>query len=355
MNNLFSPAKIRNTAIKNRIVMPPMVSFGFGGDDGQITEKHLSHYEARAKGGVGLIIIDKAGRLSPNQLGLWSDEQILGFSRLAEICHQYGAKVLVQIHHAGLAAHKSVTNALVAPSDYQGKMRDGVITARALTSAEIRALQSKFVATARRAQKAGLDGIELHCAHGFLISQFFSPLVNKRTDTYGGSLDNRVRFVAEIIARIRQAVGNDFIIGCRIGCGEPDLETSIEIAKILGKSGVDLLHVSTGFGSPQDKGPAVPEGFEYNWIVYGGTEIKKHISVPVIVVNGIRTPEQAAYLVEQGLADFTAIGTGLLIDPEWANKALNHKPIIPCINCRPCKLFEPGGVCVQLKSTKKKT
>ena len=360
MNNLFSPIKIRNTIIKNRVVMPPMVCFGFGGDDGLATEKHISHYEARAKGGVGLIIIeatciDKSGRLSPDQLGLWSDEQIPGFSRLAEICHQYGAKVLVQIHHAGMVARKNITLSPLAPSNYQGKMMNDMISARALKLNEIHSLQEKYIAAALRAQKAGLDGIEFHGAHGFLISQFFSPLVNKRTDAYGGSLNNRVRFVSEIIAGIRQTAGNDFIIGCRMGCNEPDLKTSIKIAKTLEKSGIDLLHISIGLRPPADKGPAVPEGFNYNWIVYGGTEIKKHVNVPVIVVNGIRTPEQAAYLIEQGLADFTAMGIGLLIDPEWANKAQNHAPIIPCINCKTCKLFVRGGVCVQVKSAKKKT
>ena len=360
MNNLFSPLKIRNAIIKNRAVMPPMVCFGFAGDDGLVTEKHIRHYEARAKGGVGLIIIeatciDKSGRLSPDQLGLWSDEQILGFRRLAGICHHYGAKVLVQINHAGMVAPKSVTISPLAPSDYLGKMMDDVISARALKLSEIRTLQSKYVAAALRAQKAGLDGIEFHGAHGFLISQFFSPRINKRTDVYGGSVDNRVRFVTEIITKIRQAAGSDFIIGCRMGCNEPDLKTSIKIAKILEQSGIDLLHVSVGLRFPHGKGPAVPEGFNYNWIVYGGTEIKKYVNVPVIVVNGIKTPEQASYLVEKGLADFTAIGKGLLADPEWVNKAQTHKPIIPCINCKRCKLFGPEGVCVQVKLAKKKT
>ncbi len=360
MNDLFSPIKIKNTIIKNRIVMPPMVCFGFGEDDGLVTEKHLRHYEARAKGGAGLIIIeatciDKKGRLSNDQLGLWSDEHIPGFSRLAAICHQYGAKVLVQIHHAGMVARKNITSTPLAPSIYRGKMMNDEISARALKLTEIHDLQSKYVASALRAQKAGLDGIEFHGAHGFLISQFFSPIINKRTDVYGGNLSNRTRFVTEIIAGIRQAAGNDFIIGCRMGCNEPDLNTSIKIAKILEKSGIDLLHVSIGLRPPPDKGPAVPEGFNYNWIVYGGTEIKKHVNVPVIVVNGIRTPEQAAYLIEHGLADFTAIGIGQLIDPEWANKALSNEPIIPCINCKTCKLFVRGGVCVQVKTIKKKT
>jgi len=359
MNELFSPIKVRNTIIKNRVVMPPMVCFGFGGDDGLVTEKHNSHYEARAKGGVGLIIIeatciDKSGRLSTDQLGLWSDEQIPGFTRLAGICHQYGAKVLVQIHHAGLSAPQSITSTLLAPSNYQGKMKGNVISARALTLSEINALQSKYVAAALRAQKAGLDGIEFHGAHGFLISQFFSPRINKRTDAFGGSLYNRLRFLAEIIARMRPTTGNDFIIGCRMGCNEPDLKTSTKIAKILEISGIDLLHISIGLRSPRGKGPAVPEGFNYNWVVYGGTEIKKNVNVPVIVVNGIRTPEQASYLVEQGLADFTAIGKGLLADPEWANKAQDHKPIIPCINCKNCKFFGPEGICLQVEAAKRK-
>jgi NADPH2 dehydrogenase len=357
MSNLFSSIKIRETTIKNRIVMPPMVCFGYGGEDGLVTRKHLEHYEARARGGVGLIIIEatcieKSGRLSPDQLGLWSDEQVHGFGRLVKNCHKYGAKVLVQIHHAGLASPDTVSTSLVAPSDYQGKIRNADITARALTLSEIQNLQSKYVAAALRAQTAGVDGVELHGAHGFLISQFLSPLVNKRKDAYGGNIANRCRFTAEIISGIRQATGNSFIIGCRMGCNEPDLSTSVKIARTLEKSGVDLLHISAGFGPPGVQGLAVPEGFKYRWIAYGGTEIKKQVGVPVVVVNGIRTPDQAEYLINQGLADFTAIGTGLLIDPEWANKAKNKEAIIPCLNCKTCKMSEPGGVCVQVNKRK---
>ena len=359
MNNLFSPIKIKNTLIKNRIVMPPMVCFGYGKEDGKVTDEHVTHYEARARGGAGLIIIEatcieKTARLSPVQLGLWSDDQIPGFSRLAQACHQHGAKVLVQIHHGGLNSHESVTSDLRGPSDFQGKMRDKVISARALTAQEIKNIQREFVAAAARAKAAGLDGIEFHGAHGFLISQFFSPITNKRTDAYGGTLENRTRFITEIVKDIQKENGNDFIIGCRLGCNEPDLETSIEIAGQLEKSGIDLLHISTGLTMPTGNMPEVPDNFRYNWIVYGGTQIKKNVHIPTIVVNGIRTPEQASYLVENGLADFVAIGTGHLVDPEWANKAQKKLPVIPCLNCQPCRLFMPGGVCVQWKSTKKK-
>jgi len=328
MNNLFSSIEIKGTILKNRIVMPPMVRFDLGGGDGFVTDEHIVHYQARAKGGVGLVIVEatcveKTARLSPHQLGLWSDDQIPGFQRIAEACHRYGTSVLVQIHHGGLNTHKDVTPALVAPSDYRGQTRGVVSSARALTVPEILNIQGEFTAAALRAKKAGLDGVELHGAHGFLISQFFSPLVNKRTDSYGGDLRNRSRFVVEIVTTMRREVGNNFIIGCRMGCNEPDIETSIEIAKILEECGIDLLHVSSGFGF-MDQGLKVPTDFNYSWIVYGGTQIKKHVHVPVIVVNGIRTPEQAAYLVEQGLTDLVAVGTGQLHDPEWVKKARGH-------------------------------
>ncbi len=355
MSNLFSPFRIGHLEIKNRIVMPPMVCFGLGDDDGLVTDEHVAHYEARAKGGVGLIIVEatcvsRTGRLSPDQLGLWSDDHIPGFTRLAEACHRHGAKILVQIHHGGLNSHPDVVSELVAPSKYHGRVRDRVVSARALTVSEIHNIQGEFVAAPLRAKKAGLDGVEFHGAHGFLISQFFSTLVNKRVDSYGGDVINRVRFAAEIIDGIRREAGNNFIIGCRMGCNEPDLESSISIAGELERAGIDLLHVSSGFA--MDTGLAVPEGFDYRWICYGGTHIKKHVGVPVIVVNGLRTPDQAAYLVEHDLADFTAIGTGLLVDPEWADEAQRNEPVVACINCKTCKLLGPEKSCVQWKRTR---
>jgi len=356
MSNLFSEIVVRDRKIKNRIVMPPMVRYSYAGNEGQVTEKNIQHYEARARGGVGLIIIEAAcvnknGRLDPTQLGLWSDSQIAGFSRISQACHRYDAKVLVQIHHAGLNVHPAVSGILVAPSDFQGKARAGEVTARALTLSEIRDLQDEYIAAAVRAQKAGLDGIEIHGAHGYLISQFLSPIVNQRKDLYGGSLVKRCRFVTEIIAGIREAVGPDFIIGCRLGSNEPDLKSGIEIAQRIEKAGVDLLHISAGFGLPEEsdlkESPHVPGDFHYDWIVYGGTEIKRHVHIPVIVVSGIKTPEQASYLVEHDLTDFTAIGRGLLIDPEWANKARQNQAVIACIQCQSCQYQEPEGICPQ--------
>ena len=355
MSNLFSSISVGGLTVKNRIVMPPMVCFGYSGEDGIPTEKNLSHYEARARGGVGLIIIEatcvsKIGRLANMQLGLWADNQVEGFTKIARACKPFGATILVQIHHAGLGAPKSVTTDPVAPSDYHGQARfGGGISARALTSHEIHRIQDEFVAAAVGAKKAGLDGVELHGAHGYLISQFLSPEINQRRDSYGGSLENRSRFAAEIIAKIKAAAGKGFIIGCRMGCNEPDLESSIAIAKILEKSGVDLLHVSSGmttlFSAEPEVPFPVPPDFNYSWITYGASQVKRNVGVPVIAVNGIRTPAQAAYLVENNLADFTSIGKGLLVDAEWANKAQQNREVTTCIDCKVCAYFRPGATC----------
>ena len=335
--------------------MPPMVTFDYLEENGLFTEEHVTHYEERAKGGVGLIIIEatcvnKNGRLADRQLRLWSDKYVDGFSKIAEACHKYGAKVLLQIHHAGLKAPKSSSVDIVAPSNYDEKLdlKNSSISARALTVNEIHGLQKDFIDAAVRAKKAGLDGVELHGAHGYLISQFLSPIVNKREDLYGRNVINRARFATEIITGIREATGNDFIIGCRMGSNEPDLRTSIELAKNFEKAGADLLHVSFGFGPiamAQSDLPMVPEDFKHNWIVYGGTEIKRNVNIPVIVVNGIKTPEQASDLIENDLADFVAVGRGLLVDAEWVNKAQQANTILTCLDCKVCVWFKSGNSC----------
>jgi NADPH2 dehydrogenase len=312
---------------------------------------------------VGLIIIEatcisKSGRLSTAQLGLWSDDQIKGFTRIADYCHEYDCKVLAQIHHAGLAAASGVTNDPIAPSDFEGMSRSNQkIQARGLSLAEIGTVQDEYVAAAIRAQKAGLDGVELHGAHGYLISQFFSPIVNKREDDYGGSLAKRTRFANEIIAKIRQAVGLEFIISCRLGCDEPDLESSTQLAQILEKAGVDLLHISTGmtnYIAGEITSVTVPKYFHYNSIVYRGTQIKEKTTVPVIVGDGIRTPLDAGYLVEQNYADFVAIGRGSLVDPEWANKGQKYLQVTPCMRCKACAYRVQGNACPQAKTAFKR-
>ena len=365
MNNLFSEIVVNGKHIKNRVVMPPMVCFEYPTRNGQPTEAHIKHYSDRAKGGVGLIIVEATcinskGRLSEGQLGLWADDQIAGFKKIADACHKYGATIIVQIHHSGMAVFPSVTKDYIAPSDFRGQTKftspETVLKAREMTQEEVRFVQNEFVAAAIRAKKAGMDGIEFHGAHGYLINQFLSPLINHRVDAYGGNLLKRTRFVKEIITGTRKSCGKDFLISCRMGSNEPDLASGIAIAQELEKAGLDLLHVSSGMATllklESGDGFPVPEGFEYNWIVYGGTQIKKNVKIPVIVCNGINTPPRAANLIEKSQADLVAIGKGLLVDPDWANKAQQKQDPIPCISCQICAHFRPEMVCPQVKKRK---
>ncbi len=353
MAGLFSEFNIRGFKIKNRIVMPPVVTFDYGREDGKVTDEHVMHYGKKAADGAGMIITEAAcvnpgGRLAGIQLRLWSDEFIEGFSRIAGECHKYGTVVLAQIHHAGLKTPRKLSDDIVSPSGYTGPA-GGAGSARSLKQDEIRRLREDFINAALRAKKAGFDGIELHGAHGYLLNQFVSPGINKREDLYGGSVKNRARFTVEIIKGIREATGEHFIIDCRMGCNDPDLKTSIETAKEFEKAGADILHVSFGMtgyykpGSPEE--PKVPAGFNYNWIVYGGTQIKSNVNIPVTAVNCIRTPERANYLLENNLADFTGILRGLLVDDDWIGKARRREKVKECLNCRICSWFRSGKEC----------
>lgn len=344
MSKLFESNVLKNHIIKNRVVLPPMVCFGWTDDKGFVSDRHVKHYEAIAESGTGLIIleatcINQNGRLSDTQLGIWSDEHIEGLSRIAAACHKHGAVILIQIHHAGFMTPKTVAEPSLAPSD----MVTEKFNARALTVSEIKALQQDFIKAATRAEKAGFDGIELHGAHSYLINQFMSPVVNKRTDEYGGDLSGRSKFALEVLKGIKEVVNKDFIIDYRMGGNEPLLEEGIQVAKVLENAGVDILNISSGIKS--DKTPEAPEGFPYHWIVYNGTEIKKHVNIPVIVVFNIRTPEKAAYLVDNGMTDFVAIGKGQLADHNWTKHAMENEDIVTCLKCPKCFWNIDGEKC----------
>jgi 2,4-dienoyl-CoA reductase-like NADH-dependent reductase (Old Yellow Enzyme family) len=332
--------------------MPPMVCFGKANREGFVTEKHIKHYEARARGGTGLIIVEatsiqKNGRLSASQLGIWSDDHIEGLSKIASACHKYGSVVILQLHHAGLKTHPEVSS--IPSTPWKPDRKDGQF--HVLSEEEINTIRDDFIQGAIRAKKAGFDGIELHGAHGYLLNQFASSVINQRTDNYGGSLENRMKLSTDIIHSIQRELGQEFIVGYRMGGNEPTLDDGIKIARILEEAGVDLLHVSTGIPSDNWAPPTVPKSFPFNWIVYSGIEIKKHVSVPVIVVNGIRTPTQATWLVENKLADFVAVGRGMLADPSWAEKAMNKADVSLCLECSECFWFSDGDLCPQQKES----
>ncbi|NLP46041.1 MAG: NADH:flavin oxidoreductase [Epulopiscium sp.] len=341
----FRPQKIKNLEIKNPIVLPSMVCFSFANKNGFVSSKNIEHYASIAKGGVGLIIVEatcvtKEGRLSLDQLGIWSDEYIEGLSKIAQVCHEQGAKVLIQLHHAGLRTPKNVSQDPITSSYYQ----KGDLVAREMSITEIQKIQNDFIQAAIRAEKAGFDGIELHGAHSYLMTQFFSLKVNKRTDNYGGTLENRLRFTTEIYQSIKEKVGNHFIVGIRMGCNENDLKTSIKMAQKFEELGMDFLHVSTGFDNTPIR-EEVPEKFPCNWIVYGATKIKEQVNIPVIAVNAIKTKEQIAYLLDHQLVDFVAVGRGQLADHHFVNHMKKDKAIVHCLGCKPCRWFFNGDQC----------
>ncbi|WP_312471542.1 FAD-dependent oxidoreductase [Neobacillus sp.] len=345
--NLFNEGKIGNLTLKNRIVMPPMGT-NLAGIEGEVTDHLIAYYEERAKGGTGLIIVEftcidyEYGKGFVRQLRLDDDRFIPGIHRLANAIHKYGSKVFVQIHHAGRQSNSSLIHGkqIVAPSNVACAAVGE--EPRELTTIEVKELVNKFVQTAVRCKQAGIDGVEVHGAHGYLINQFLSPEANLRTDEYGGSFENRMRFIKEIIDGIREKCGEDYPVTVRLSVDEfieggIDLELGKDICRYLEKLGVDGLHISCGTYDSMDKIIESPL-FEQGWRVYLAEEIKKEVNIPVITVGSIREPQFVENILSEGRADFVAIGRGLIADPEWVNKAKEGREaeIRKCINCLHC-------------------
>lgn len=351
MNSIFASNKIKDLEIKNRVIVPPMACFKIGAGNGFVVEEKLEYYEKIAKGGSGLVVVEATsvsedGRLSKDQLGIWDDKFIEGLSKLVDICHENNTKIFIQLMHPGLRTAKFINEDTITSSDYD----NGKVKARALTIDEIHSIQSDFIEAAIRAEKAGFDGIELHGAHSYLLTQFFSSKINKRTDEYGGKTENRIRIATEIIEKIKENVSTNFIVGIRMGCNENDLQTSITMAKIFEDIGIDYLSISSGFdNTPIDI--ELPDDFPFNWFVYGGIKIKENVNVPVIAVNQIETEEQIRYLIDRDLVDFVAVGRAQLADHNFTNKIREGKDVITCVGCRPCKWYDDGRNCPRYITT----
>ena len=387
---LFSPMKIGKVEIKNRVVMAPMC-MGFGQFDGRVTPAMMDHYVERAKGGVGLIITeitrinDITGAASFGQMGITHDYQIPPLKEMTDRIHSYGSKIFVELHHPGRqnlglmmgtvplsvacdkimgkAYAKLLTGAVippgkklqdkdivprtVAPSKCEkSKMAESVN--RGLTKTGIKKLVRQFVEGAVRVQKAGCDGVELHAAHGYLIQQFLSPNTNRRNDEYGGSLENRMRFLNEIIDGIREKCGADFPIVVRLSVdemyakiGQPgkgyDLQEGLKIAKALNDKGIDAIDVSSAAYDTFNYW-LEPTTFPVGWRKYLAEEVKKVVDIPVIAANLIRSPQQAEQQLQDGIQDFISLGRPLLADPHWVQKVQDGKEelIKRCICCLYC-------------------
>ena len=319
MIGLLEPLLVRGVTLRNRIVMPPMQS-GRASFEGAVTNRVINFYARRATG-VGLIIVEHAyvshaGKLSAKQLGIYDDSLIGGFEKLASAVHAAGAPVVQQITHAGAVANKKVIGTQPAGPTACGK-------ARALQVNEMEEIAKEFTAAAERAVKAGFDGVELHGAHGYLLNQFFSPLMNKRDDEYGGSLEGRIRYPLLVVERMRKVLGRKLLL---YRLGADDLApngTSIEDSKIFAKrleeAGVDIIDVSGGMCGAEPKQLRRLKGY----FVPQAAAIKKAVDVPVVGVGKITDVDFAQKLVREGTVDLVAVGRALWADAEWAEKAAN--------------------------------
>ncbi|MCL2400392.1 MAG: FAD-dependent oxidoreductase [Defluviitaleaceae bacterium] len=342
LKHLFSPITIKGKVIKNRCVVPAMVT-NYCTTDGEATDRFLAYHEARAKGGFGLIItedyvVNPTGKGFSYVAGLWKDEQIEGHSKLPEIAHKHGAVILAQIYHCGRQTTKRVigTNPY-APSSIICPF--GTEVPVELTVDEIKGLIEDFGDCALRAKKCGFDGVEIHGGHGYLIAQFMSLYSNKRTDQYGGPLQNRLKFPLEIIKNIREKCGKDFIIGFRISGDEfieggRTIEETKAIVPALEIAGIDIIHVSAGVYASADA--VVPPNYtKYAWISNLAKEVKAITDLPVISVGRINDPQVANSVIQSGCADFAAMGRASIIDPDMPVKAEEGRfeEIRRCIAC----------------------
>jgi 2,4-dienoyl-CoA reductase-like NADH-dependent reductase (Old Yellow Enzyme family)/thioredoxin reductase len=345
LKHLFMPIQIGKIEVKNRIVMPPMAT-NLCNPNGEVTQKQIDHFVARAKGGVGLIIIEDT-TIGPNYVqnttSLADDRVIPGWKNLTKAIHAHSVKVMPQIFHPAFNAPSALNNGAqpVSASPIPNRITREI--PRELTIHEIQDIIKDFGKAALRAKEGGCDGIQIHCAHmHHLLGSFLSPYYNKRSDEYGGSLENRVRLPLEVIRHIRSKVGPDFTILIRISGDEYlpgglTLKETTHIAPLLVEAGVDAIHVSAATST--NAWVAIPPtGWPQAPNAPLAAEIKKTVKVPVIVVGRITEPWVAEDVIASGKADMVAIGRALLADPEWPNKVAKGewKDIAPCVGDTMC-------------------
>ena len=338
---LFTPIKINQLEIKNRIVMP---AFGllYCGPDRQPSERLRNFYEARARGGCGLLIVGGvgidlggSGVITPT---IEDDEYLTDWEIFADAMHRHGGKLFLQLFHAGRYQHSFLAKGQQSVSASAVTSRYTKEEPRALTKDEIIDLEEKFAAAAARCKKVGVDGVEIIASAGYLICQFLSPLTNKRDDEYGGSFENRTRFGREVIARVRAAVGPDYPVTMRVSGNEfmPGGNTGkdiIEVCKVFEACGIDAFNVTGGWH--ETRVPQLPAVVPRGAFSYLAAGIRGAVSVPVYASNRIVEPMQAEQVLRDEIADMVCVGRAQIADPEWANKARLDKAddIRPCVDC----------------------
>lgn len=326
MSALFTPLTVKHVHFRNRIAMPPMVrlvpamSRELTETGGQVTDPVIEHYRRRAAAGTSLIIVeatavDPGGRVWPQGLNAYADEHIPGLARLAEAIRAEGAVAAIQLVHGGAQGSRELSGGeLVGPSAVAAE--DSSAIPRALTIAEIQAIEERFAAAAARAVAAGFQAVELHGAHGYLLDSFLSRQTNRRTDAYGGDLAGRMRFLLETCRQVKVCLAGRALLDCRISIFNKRDEglTAADFAQLLRGlegAGIDLLHISTDGAFKGYFGGAKTIG---QWA-------KESTAVPVIVAGGLRRPQQAERAIAEGHADLAAVGTAMLKDGDWSRHA----------------------------------
>jgi dimethylglycine catabolism A len=357
MNILLTPARIGEVEIANRIVLPPMTT-RTADAEGFVTDDTIAYYLARVNGGVGLITVEmaspeKAGRHRHCELGIYDDRLLPGLARRVDAIHRGGAKASIQLGHGGGHTRKDICGEdPIAPSAIPHPVFEvtfETIVPEAMTKPRIERTKAAFVEAARRAQRAGFDCVETHAAHGYLISQFHNVFENRRSDEYGGTLENRARFGLEILRSVKAAVGRVPVI-YRISVEDffpagMHLAEGRQVAIWAAESGADALHVTAGhYRSLPSAARMIPPMRlpEATFLDYAA-EIKAHVGIPVIAVGRLGDPARATEAVARGKADFIALGRTLIADPEWVNKLRRREPARRCLACNTCVDEMRGG------------
>lgn len=355
MKELFSPFRIKNCELKNRIVMPGLASF-LVENDGSITDRMIEHYRRRAAGGPAMVILEACavspeGVVSPHQARIHDDRLTEGLRKIARAISAEEAIPAIQLHHAGRhTSVKVIKQKPLAPSSLPCPSIRGDV--EPLTINAIQELVRKFGEAADRALEAGFQLIEIHGAHGYLINQFLSRFSNIREDKYGGDVTGRTRFAAEIVREVRKRVGDDFPISFKISAQEfvPDgltVSESIQILKILVKAGVDIVQVSAGNDATLEW-ISPPAFMNKGCLADSAEKIKKALKIPIMAVGRINDPLLANEIIKKKMADLVCLGRGLLADPELPIKAKEGRldDIRVCIACNTCmeSIFRKGRV-----------
>jgi len=360
MSILFEPIELNGMKISNRLVRSA-TNDRRADLSGKVNDSMITVYEALAEGGVGLIITGHAyvawnGKASPEMIGIHEDDMIPDLKRLVQAVHKYDSKIMLQINHAGRqTSTATIGETPVAPSAVYNPLTEE--TPKELTTEEIEALIDAYVAATQRGISAGFDAVQIHCAHGYLGSQFISPYTNKRADQWGGSLENRMRFPLEIYRRIRKSAGESYPVMVKLNSedfldGGLTIDDSAQIAKIFAREGIDAIEISGGMAEsgPYMARKDISEETDEAYFLPNAREFKKVIDVPLILVGGVRSPGLMEQLLTDGEAEMMSMSRPFIREPDLVNRwKKGERRKADCISCNGCFKYRDEPVrCIML-------